>query len=285
MDTRKSRIAVAGVVTVLLASSCAEEQPAPTASVPTTASSSTSTTTSSPTPSGLLPAIGEIDRWDGLNLIVWVDVDAGDQAHREIAAMIDREPGLRLVEYFDQEATYDEFREAFADTPEMVAVLTAEQVPPSYRLWVDEEQRPLGEAGSLFRGLPGVRSVVTPAADEDPAVQDRIDMICAGTQLPGVDLIVWLDAAASESDHEDVRAMLRPIEGLSWSYIDAEATYAEFLELFRDAPPMPETVTADMLPTSYRVLISGDRSIAQQLADAFVGKSGVREVVTAWNSC
>ena len=67
-----------------------------------------------------------------------------------------------------------------------------------------------------------------------------------------------------------------------WDYMDQDATHAEFEEIFADSPELLETVTAEMLPPSYRVTPTNpDVDVVRELGRQFQGKPGVRTVVFA----
>ncbi len=69
-----------------------------------------------------------------------------------------------------------------------------------------------------------------------------------------VEYIVRVKVDAST---EQIAAITAVIEGSSaidsFTYVDRDATYAEFVDYWRDRPEVPGGVTADQLPTSFRV--------------------------------
>ena len=57
---------------------------------------------------------------------------------------------------------------------------------------------------------------------------------------------------------------------------------AEFKEMFKDKQQLVESVSADVLPPSYRVVPkNSDADYVESLANQFVGRPGVREVAKA----
>jgi len=98
----------------------------------------------------------------------------------------------------------------------------------------------------------------------------------------GIEFVVWMDAEASADQDANIRESLDNPQVASFTYIDQEATYQEFLELFADVPEMREVVTADKLPPSYRVVPQDpDADVVQELVRQFEGRPGVRSVVSA----
>lgn len=100
-------------------------------------------------------------RWqDGVEFIVWMNTDAGTDEDSSVRNQLDESPGVERWEYVDREQSYEEFREFFEDTPEVLEIFTAEGVPPYYRVVpVDPDPDVVEELGSQFKGRPGVRTV------------------------------------------------------------------------------------------------------------------------------
>lgn len=98
----------------------------------------------------------------------------------------------------------------------------------------------------------------------------------------GIEFVVWMDPEASAEQDTNIRNSLDNPGIASFTYIDQEATYEEFRELFADVPEMLDVVTADKLPPSYRVVPSNpDADVVQELVSQFEGRPGVRDVVSA----
>ncbi len=100
-------------------------------------------------------------RWqDGVELIVWMNADADTDEDSSVRNQLDESPGVQRWEYVDREESYEEFREFFEDTPEVLDIFTAEGVPPYYRVVpTDPDPDVVEELGSQFKGKPGVRTV------------------------------------------------------------------------------------------------------------------------------
>jgi cell division transport system permease protein len=106
----------------------------------------------------------------------------------------------------------------------------------------------------------------------------------ANVQWQGnTEFIVYMQPDATEPQIEAVRGDLEEnpqVESLT--YLDHEAAYEEFLELFEDSPDLTENVTPDILPTSFKVVpVRADDEVVLALSEQFETKAGVREVVAA----
>lgn len=101
-------------------------------------------------------------RWEGgIEFVVWMQVDATRAEDQSIRGLLRESPGVKDYTYMDQAATYDEFREIFADSPELVESVTPDILPPSYRVVpADPDVDVVKELGEQFLGQPGVRTVV-----------------------------------------------------------------------------------------------------------------------------
>ncbi|MXV97577.1 MAG: ABC transporter permease [Acidimicrobiaceae bacterium] len=100
-------------------------------------------------------------RWqDGVEFIVWMNTDAGTDEDSSVQNQLDESPGVERWEYVDREQSYEEFKEFFEDTPEVLEIFTAEGVPPYYRVVpIDPDPDVVEELGNQFKGKPGVRTV------------------------------------------------------------------------------------------------------------------------------
>lgn len=100
-------------------------------------------------------------RWqDGVEFIVWMNTDAGTDEDSSVRNQLDESPGVERWEYVDRLQSYEEFKEFFEDTPEVLEIFTAEGVPPYYRVVPnDPDPDVVEELGSQFKGKPGVRTV------------------------------------------------------------------------------------------------------------------------------
>ena len=98
-----------------------------------------------------------------------------------------------------------------------------------------------------------------------------------------IEFIVFLNPGASQEQTEAVGADLEAnpqIEKVD--FVDKDAAYAEFKELFRDSPEMIESVTPEILPASYRVEpIDKNSETVSALSEQYQAKPGVSEVVSA----
>ncbi len=117
-------------------------------------------------------------RWEGgIEFVVWMDPDASAEQDSAILEAISTSPEIRDHEYVDQDAAYEEFKDIFSDTPELVEVVSADVMPPSYRVVpVDPDADVVQELASQFEGRPGVMSVVS-ANDTIRAIQEKADEI------------------------------------------------------------------------------------------------------------
>lgn len=98
-----------------------------------------------------------------------------------------------------------------------------------------------------------------------------------------VEFIVYMDPAASEdqiaavADDLDTSPQVDTI-----NYLDHEAAYDEFLQLFRDDTSITEAVVPTDLPTNFKVVpVERSADVVQALTAQFAGKPGVYSVESA----
>jgi cell division transport system permease protein len=100
----------------------------------------------------------------------------------------------------------------------------------------------------------------------------------------GVEFIVYMNPDATQ---DQIDAMQRELEESpqveSFVFLDKNAAYEEFRQLFeRDSPELIDSVTPDVLPTSFKVKpVDADANVVRGLQQQFGESPGVREVVAA----
>jgi cell division transport system permease protein len=100
----------------------------------------------------------------------------------------------------------------------------------------------------------------------------------------GVEFIVYMNPDATQ---DQIDAMQRELEESpqveSFVFLDKNAAYEEFRQLFeRDSPELIDSVTPDVLPTSFKVKpVDADSNVVRGLQQQFGENPGVREVVAA----
>jgi len=101
-------------------------------------------------------------RWQGgIEFVVWMNPDATPEQDDRIRTRLEESPAIDHWNYVDQAEAYEEFKDIFADTPELIDTVTPEILPPSYRVVpVDPDADVVEELGNQFLGQPGVRTVV-----------------------------------------------------------------------------------------------------------------------------
>ncbi|MBW3614823.1 MAG: permease-like cell division protein FtsX [Actinobacteria bacterium] len=99
-------------------------------------------------------------QWQGgVELSIFLNPDIATTQRDGIKAQLDAMPEVRRVAYVDQEAAYTEFKQMFANSPDMVESVSAKDLPPSFR--VVPRQPELTEiVGQRFNKREGVKEVV-----------------------------------------------------------------------------------------------------------------------------
>lgn len=117
-------------------------------------------------------------RWEGgIEFVIWMNPDASVEQDAAIQEALSSSPQIQGHTYVDQLETFEEFKELFADTPEMIEVVTPEAMPPSYRVVpLDPDADVVAELANQFRGRPGVKEVVS-ANETIRAIQDLADRV------------------------------------------------------------------------------------------------------------
>ena len=100
-------------------------------------------------------------RWqEGIEFEVFLDTDATSQQSEEIGEELNSDPQVERIEFVSQDEQYDLFKVLFADRPEYVEHVSAEDLPPSYRVEPkDVDADVIRRLGDRFEGQAGVREV------------------------------------------------------------------------------------------------------------------------------
>jgi len=99
----------------------------------------------------------------------------------------------------------------------------------------------------------------------------------------GIEFVVFMKADATQEQIDSVGNDLdNNPEVQSKTYFDQQQSYDEFKTMFADQKELVDTVTADILPSSFRVVpVDKSSETVQTLGDQYSDKPGVRRRVTA----
>jgi cell division transport system permease protein len=95
----------------------------------------------------------------GVELNIFLNPDIAQTQRDGLQAELAAIPEVKRVSYVDQEAAYDEFKQMFANSPDMVESVTAKDLPPSFRV-VPREPELVESIGERFQKREGVKEVV-----------------------------------------------------------------------------------------------------------------------------
>jgi cell division transport system permease protein len=96
----------------------------------------------------------------------------------------------------------------------------------------------------------------------------------------GIEFIVFMNADATDEQDALVRDAIESSDRIKdYKYLDQQAAYEEFKDLFSDKPELIDSVTPEVLPPSYRVVpVDPDPEEVETLGAQFDNAPGVREV-------
>lgn len=112
-------------------------------------------------------------RWEGgIEFIVFLNPEAAEAQTEAVQRSLEDSPQVESFTYVDQEATFEEFKDLFADSPQIVDTVGPEVLPPSFRVApVDKQPETIDNLRTVFEAQPGVREVVA-ATDTIRTIQD-----------------------------------------------------------------------------------------------------------------
>jgi hypothetical protein len=94
----------------------------------------------------------------GSLLVVFLEIEATTSEIDAVAHQLTISSAVETLDFVDQDGAYEEFREAFADSPEIVASISPEDLPASFRV-VLRDGAPDSALDELV-DLPGVRTIL-----------------------------------------------------------------------------------------------------------------------------
>ena len=101
-------------------------------------------------------------RWQGgIEFVVFLNAEATQEQIQAIQTDLENSPQVQKVDYVDKAGAYEEFKQLFADSPEMVESVTENDLPPSFRVEpVDKDVDAVDSLGETYSERAGVNRVV-----------------------------------------------------------------------------------------------------------------------------
>ena len=94
----------------------------------------------------------------GVQVAIFMDVNATPSETNAVAEQLKAMPGVKSVRYVNQQGALAEFKQMFAGDPTFVSVVTAADLPPSFRI-VPTNAANVTALGNQFSKQPGVHAV------------------------------------------------------------------------------------------------------------------------------
>ncbi|HEX3425408.1 MAG TPA: permease-like cell division protein FtsX [Acidimicrobiales bacterium] len=95
----------------------------------------------------------------GVELSIFLQPTVTPNQQQALGKELDSNPEVKKVRFVDKPAAYTEFKQMFANTPDLVNSLTVNDMPPSYRV-VPSNAADVNAIGQQFQSQPGVDKVV-----------------------------------------------------------------------------------------------------------------------------
>ncbi|HEX9259655.1 MAG TPA: permease-like cell division protein FtsX [Acidimicrobiales bacterium] len=102
-----------------------------------------------------------LERWkDGVEFIVFMNPDATQDQIDAVEQDLNDNPQVKSVKFYDKDQAYAEFKRLYPDSPELVDVLTPEQMPTSFRVVpATTDSQVIDAIGEQFQKKAGVFEV------------------------------------------------------------------------------------------------------------------------------
>ena len=212
---------------------------------------------------------------DPVDLVVMMEPYASDPEIDAVGAFLANElPDSDGVEFFDEQAAYEEFSELFEDDPDFVESIDPEVLPTSFLVSTTAETTM--SVGPTIEDLAGVREIVVGGCED---LNQELAQYGLGCGPDDTAMAVFMQPEATDAQIEAVGSQLTAgvANADRVEYVDQQAAYREFTEAFPDDPVFVESIDPEMLPTSFRVWT--DPETAASLGPTVEDAPGLREVL------
>lgn len=102
-------------------------------------------------------------RWEGgIEFVVFMNAEASSAQLQAVADDLDTSPEVNSVTFFDQQDAFEEFKDLFEGTPELIETVQPADLPTSFRVVpVDTDPDAVAQLADRFESSAGVREVVS----------------------------------------------------------------------------------------------------------------------------
>ncbi|RKN49614.1 permease-like cell division protein FtsX [Micromonospora endolithica] len=128
--------------------------------------------------------------FDNIQVSIFLEKEASEQQVADIRTKLEGDPLVREVNYVDKDEAYKRFQEMFRDSPDLLSVVKAEQLPQSFRVNLvnPEEYKAISEQYSTVEGVDQV-------VDQSRVLDKIFDLFTAGQNIALVAAIAMAVAA------------------------------------------------------------------------------------------
>jgi cell division transport system permease protein len=130
-------------------------------------------------------------RWaGGVELVVYMNPDATQDQIDAVNRSLRDNPQVESFEYLDRDQAYEEFKDLFRDSPELIEAITPDALPTNFKVRpVRIEDQIVHSLERTFEDEPGVRQVVA-ANDAIRAIERMTNVVSVGMVIVAVALTV-----------------------------------------------------------------------------------------------
>jgi cell division transport system permease protein len=125
----------------------------------------------------------------GVEFIVFMNPNATDAQIDAVRTELDDNPQVREADYCDQQCAFEEFQELFAEDEQLLASVTPDILPPSFKVKpVDADSDAVEALGEVFSGQPGVREVAF-SSEAIERIESFYDFLSGRSALAAIALV------------------------------------------------------------------------------------------------
>ena len=128
--------------------------------------------------------------FENIQVSIFLEKEVSEQQRADIASKLESDPLIREVTYVNKDEAYKRFQEMFRDSPDLLSVVKADQLPESYRVNLvnPQEYKAISDQYSTVEGVDQV-------VDQSRVLDKIFDLFTAGQNIALVAAIAMAIAA------------------------------------------------------------------------------------------
>ncbi|WP_089156734.1 permease-like cell division protein FtsX [Micromonospora sp. NBS 11-29] len=128
--------------------------------------------------------------YENVQVSIFLKTDVQEQQRVDLQTKLDADPLVKDVTYVDKDQAYKRFQQMYADAPDLVNAVKADQLPESFRITLNDPQQ-YKQIYDQYKTAEGIDTIV-----DQSKLLDKVFGVLTGVQNGALALAVVMAAAA-----------------------------------------------------------------------------------------